>query len=388
MRTLPPIFAHHDFRTRRDHHIHGDARRHWGGFHAARIEKIQMRNGQQKRMRGRNNRRGSNPLTRVYESNGPDVKVRGTAHHITEKYQQLARDAQSSGDPVAAENYLQHAEHYLRLIASLQGQFTPQLGFGRDDDMDDEDMDDVGGLDAPQPFSRQEQYAPRETREPREAREARDGREQRESREPREPRDTREPREAREPRDTRESRDSREPRDTRESRDTREPREGREPREAREPRAEGRTSREGRNFRRTREEEGAEPREYRASRTPREDAGEGAGYAPAPAPRPARSSRSRDEAEAAPRAPRAERAEEDHDIGLPAFITGTPAVTKEVRVEPKAEGEEPMAADDATDAGDGRVTRRRRRFRTRAERAEETGAGDAPAPEQQVLFGE
>ena len=65
-----------------------------------------MRNGQQqKRMRGRNRNRGHNPLTRVYESNGPDVKVRGTAHHIAEKYVQLARDAQSSGDPVTAEGY-------------------------------------------------------------------------------------------------------------------------------------------------------------------------------------------------------------------------------------------------------------------------------------------
>ena len=72
-----------------------------------------MRQGQQnnKRMRGRN-RKGPNPLTRSYESNGPDVKIRGTALHIAEKYVQLARDAQASGDRVAAENYLQHAEHY------------------------------------------------------------------------------------------------------------------------------------------------------------------------------------------------------------------------------------------------------------------------------------
>src|ERR1700722_16067526 len=62
-------------------------------------------------MRGRNgNRKGPNPLTRSYESNGPDVKIRGTAHHIGEKYLQLARDAQSSGDPVMAESYLQHAQ--------------------------------------------------------------------------------------------------------------------------------------------------------------------------------------------------------------------------------------------------------------------------------------
>src|SRR2546429_267424 len=80
-----------------------------------------MRPGQNKRMRGRNNRKGPNPLTRSYESTGPDVKIRGTANHIAEKYLQLARDAQSSGDPVAAESYLQHAEHYFRLIAGRLG---------------------------------------------------------------------------------------------------------------------------------------------------------------------------------------------------------------------------------------------------------------------------
>jgi Domain of unknown function (DUF4167) len=82
-----------------------------------------MRNGQNKRMRGRSRNKGHNPLTRVYESNGPDVKIRGTASHVTEKYQQLARDAQAAGDPIAAENYLQHAEHYFRLIAAAQEQF-------------------------------------------------------------------------------------------------------------------------------------------------------------------------------------------------------------------------------------------------------------------------
>ncbi|MDE1934713.1 DUF4167 domain-containing protein [Bradyrhizobium sp.] len=88
-----------------------------------------MRNGQNnKRMRNRNNnnnnnRRGQNPMTRVFESNGPDIKIRGTASHVAEKYLQLARDARSSGDPVAAENYYQHAEHYFRLIAAAQEQF-------------------------------------------------------------------------------------------------------------------------------------------------------------------------------------------------------------------------------------------------------------------------
>ncbi|HWL30982.1 MAG TPA: DUF4167 domain-containing protein [Xanthobacteraceae bacterium] len=115
-------------------------------------------------MRGRNrNHKGHhgggggghhhNPLTRVYESNGPEVKIRGTAHHIAEKYLQLARDAQSSGDPVTAENHFQHAEHYLRLIAAAQEQlrqqnpyYQPQPAPGegnRDDMFDGEDEDSV-----------------------------------------------------------------------------------------------------------------------------------------------------------------------------------------------------------------------------------------------------
>ena len=101
-------------------------------------------------MRGRsnnnnNNRRGQNPLTRVYESNGPDVKVRGTSAHIAEKYVQLARDAQTSGDHVAAENYLQHAEHYFRMIAAAQAQFQQGPGPGgpgRIEDLRDDDDDD------------------------------------------------------------------------------------------------------------------------------------------------------------------------------------------------------------------------------------------------------
>lgn len=92
-----------------------------------------MRNGQKNRMRGRNNNqhhhhrnKNPNPMSRVFESNGPEVKIRGNPAHIAEKYVQLARDAQSSGDPVAAENYYQHAEHYNRLIAAAQEQFRQQ----------------------------------------------------------------------------------------------------------------------------------------------------------------------------------------------------------------------------------------------------------------------
>lgn len=61
-------------------------------------------------------------MSRNYESNGPDVKIRGNAAHIADKYSSLARDALSNGDTVMAENYLQHAEHYNRIIAAAQAQ--------------------------------------------------------------------------------------------------------------------------------------------------------------------------------------------------------------------------------------------------------------------------
>lgn len=71
--------------------------------------------------RGRNQRRrqGMN-INRALDSNGPDVRIRGTANQIYDKYLALARDASSSGDRVKAENYLQHAEHYFRMIRAIQ----------------------------------------------------------------------------------------------------------------------------------------------------------------------------------------------------------------------------------------------------------------------------
>src|SRR5262245_22291627 len=88
-----------------------------------------------------NNRKGPNPLTRNYESNGPDVKIRGSAQQIAEKYATLARDAQSAGDRVMAENYLQHAEHYNRIIAAAQAQMPIQNFQNNRDDFDD-DLDE------------------------------------------------------------------------------------------------------------------------------------------------------------------------------------------------------------------------------------------------------
>jgi len=129
-------------------------------------ETISMRQGQQKRMRGRNRGpggsssggKGPNNLNRTFESNGPDVKVRGTAAHIAEKYVQLARDAQSSGDPILAEAYLQHAEHYFRVIAAAQPQFNGQPSFAQqaEDEDDGEDFE----FDGPVPSMPQPVFVP------------------------------------------------------------------------------------------------------------------------------------------------------------------------------------------------------------------------------------
>ncbi len=113
---------------------------------------------QNRRMRGRgnNNRKGPNPLARSYESNGPDVKIRGTAQQVADKYATLARDAQSSGDRVMAENYLQHAEHYNRIIAAAQAQLQQQQQTREnreDSDVDGDDQDVAeanGGNQKPQ----------------------------------------------------------------------------------------------------------------------------------------------------------------------------------------------------------------------------------------------
>jgi hypothetical protein len=90
---------------------------------------------------GNGNRRNiGNIINRVFESAGPEGKVRGTPQQIIEKYNVLARDAQLSGDRVAAENFLQHSEHYSRLLGEAQRQMADQRGphdrddaFGRED---------------------------------------------------------------------------------------------------------------------------------------------------------------------------------------------------------------------------------------------------------------
>ena len=75
-----------------------------------------MRNGKEKKRMRWGNRKTHNPLTRVYELNGPDVKIRGTALSHCGEIRAARPRRVASGDPVSAENYLQHAEHYFRLI--------------------------------------------------------------------------------------------------------------------------------------------------------------------------------------------------------------------------------------------------------------------------------
>jgi hypothetical protein len=104
-----------------------------------------------KRQRGRNRNGGGggggggkpqHNTNRAFDSNGPEgVKVRGAAQHVYEKYQQLARDAHTSGDRVLAENHLQHAEHYFRLLRAMQPQRPISEIIGRDQFVSGYDID-------------------------------------------------------------------------------------------------------------------------------------------------------------------------------------------------------------------------------------------------------
>src|SRR5258708_31692159 len=97
-----------------------------------------------KRQRGRNRGGGGSSgggggkpqaqnANRAFDSNGPEgSKVRGNAQHVFEKYQQLARDASAAGDRVLGENYLQHAEHYFRLLRAMQPTRPASEILGRD----------------------------------------------------------------------------------------------------------------------------------------------------------------------------------------------------------------------------------------------------------------
>ncbi len=130
-----------------------------------------------KRMRGRNHRTGGGggggggggqpvrqqgggiPLNRnhVFDSSGPDVRIRGTAQQLFEKYLQLGRDATSSGDRVMAESYFQHAEHYFRILNAMaqvtqqnQGP-APQQGGQQQQHRQPRGQDSNGAFNGPEP---------------------------------------------------------------------------------------------------------------------------------------------------------------------------------------------------------------------------------------------
>jgi hypothetical protein len=127
-------------------------------------------NVRRSRGRGSNNnggRRQNNvPLRhQTFDSNGPDVRIRGNAFQVYEKYVTLARDAQTAGDRIAAESYFQHAEHYFRIIGLINEQSGENQrgrdsrnpngganghagGNGNGQDQEDDDQDDDEDADA------------------------------------------------------------------------------------------------------------------------------------------------------------------------------------------------------------------------------------------------
>jgi uncharacterized protein DUF4167 len=90
-----------------------------------------MRSSNKSRPRNRNNNSNNNRrsnsaniVNRVFDSNGPEGKVRGTPQQIVDKYQSLAQDATLAGDRINAENFLQHSEHYSRLLSEAQNEIN------------------------------------------------------------------------------------------------------------------------------------------------------------------------------------------------------------------------------------------------------------------------
>jgi len=105
-----------------------------------------MRQGSNpKRPRGRSGRKNTNPRSQSFESNGPEVKVRGSAQQVVEKYLALARDAATAGDRIRSESYFQHAEHYYRLMTANGGHE------GRETNSRTQEVNIDGTADTPSP---------------------------------------------------------------------------------------------------------------------------------------------------------------------------------------------------------------------------------------------
>lgn len=157
---------------------------------------MKRQRGRNRKPGGGNNANATNP-NRSWDSQGPEnIKVRGNAQTVYERYMQLARDAAAAGDRVLAENYTQHAEHYFRVLRALQPQRSvseiaqrEQAGQGFDIDFEDESGAQAAAIIAAQQAEerRVEEEARRQAE--RAEREANRDREAREPREPREPRE-------------------------------------------------------------------------------------------------------------------------------------------------------------------------------------------------------
>jgi Domain of unknown function (DUF4167) len=326
-----------------------------------------------KRQRGRNrggggsgggNNKPQHNVNRAFESNGPDnVKIRGNAQHVFEKYQQLSRDATAAGDRVLGENYLQHAEHYFRVLRAVQPNRPASEILGRDAlasgfDIDFEDESGAQAAADEQPGEGGESHGEGESGEQRAERQDRQDRQDREWRDQR-PRDDRQQRDDRpyrddrsrddRPRDDRQQRDDRprddRPRDDRQQRDDR-PRDDR-PQQSRDDRPQqGRDDRQGRRDRdrfrdRDRNFDRDRPRDPLAVVEPES--------APLVAPMSA-------DAEDGPRL----RSQDGTVSHAPAFLQARP--------------ETPRPVEAAAEEGEARKPRRRR-----APRSFEGGEGEAPA---------
>lgn len=127
--------------------------------------------GRSKNNRNRSqNNQGGNVVNRVFDSSGPEGKVRGTPQQVIEKYNQLARDAQLSNDRVAMENFQQHAEHYLRLLSVAQREMDAkreeqerqnrERQIERDRERQERQERESNNQDNEQPFAGQPQGAP------------------------------------------------------------------------------------------------------------------------------------------------------------------------------------------------------------------------------------
>mgnify|MGYP000984596599 CR=1 FL=1 len=156
---------------------------------------MKRQRGRNRKPGGGNNANATNP-NRSWDSQGPEnIKVRGNAQTVYERYMQLARDAAAAGDRVLAENYTQHAEHYFRVLRALQPQRSvseiaqrEQAGQGFDIDFEDESGAQAAAIIAAQ--QAEERRVEEEARRQAERAE-REANRDREPREPREPRESR-----------------------------------------------------------------------------------------------------------------------------------------------------------------------------------------------------